>query len=171
MDTRLFLSVAEFKKLGYTNTNVNDNIITKTIIRVQDVELRSILGTVFYNHLKDAMYAIPSTLTAEERTLIDDYINPFLVTATDYRIVIPILTEIRAKGIGTTNDGDTTTATDSQVSRLENSNDMDSKTYKHLLKCYLEDNCDKFPLHHKHNCKCGKAEPFSKGYAQNISFI
>ena len=56
----------------------------------QDIDLQTILGTKFYNHLLSQVSATGNTFNADETTLVNDYIQPFL-TQTAYFQAIPHL--------------------------------------------------------------------------------
>ena len=48
MEIIYFMTVDEIKQLGFVNTNVNDDVIGTTLVWVQDIMLKSVLGRPFY---------------------------------------------------------------------------------------------------------------------------
>ena len=77
--------IDSIKERGFVNKNVENNIITTTLRRVQDTMLLPILGTTFFKRLLQGVE--DSDLTVNETTLLNDYILDFLVACVDYRIV------------------------------------------------------------------------------------
>lgn len=86
------LLISETKLKAFTNINKNvDMDVLKAEIQIaQDIDLQTILGTLFYQHLMDQVSATGNTFNADEKTLVDDYIQPFLIQ-TAYFNAIPHL--------------------------------------------------------------------------------
>lgn len=86
------LLISETKLKAFTNINKNvDMDVLKAEIQIaQDIDLQTILGTLFYQHLLDQVSATGNTFNADEKTLVDDYIQPFLIQ-TAYFNAIPHL--------------------------------------------------------------------------------
>lgn len=64
--------------------NNDDSLLTPYIYIAQDIHINRLLGEEFTNHLKDGV--VNSTLTADEKYLIDNYIQPALVQWTYYEV-------------------------------------------------------------------------------------
>jgi hypothetical protein len=75
------LLISETKLKAFTNINKNvDMDVLKAEVQIaQDIDLQTILGTKFYNHLLSQVSATGNTFNAEEKTLVDSYIQPFLI--------------------------------------------------------------------------------------------
>jgi hypothetical protein len=75
------LLVSETKLKAFTNINKNvDMDVLKAELQIaQDINVQTILGTKFYVHLLDQITATGNTLNANEKTLVDDYISPWLI--------------------------------------------------------------------------------------------
>ena len=75
------LLISETKLKAFTNINKNvDMDVLKAEVQVaQDIDLQTILGTKFYNHLLSQVSATGNTFNAQETTLVNDYIQPFLI--------------------------------------------------------------------------------------------
>lgn len=84
------LLISETKLKAFTNINKNvDMDVLKAEIKIaQDIELQTVLGTKFYNSLLGKVSSTGNTFTSDEKTLIDDYIAPFLIQ-TSYHSAIP----------------------------------------------------------------------------------
>lgn len=75
------LLVSETKLKAFTNINKNvDMDVLKAELQIaQDINVQTILGTKFYNHLLDQITASGNTLNADEKTLVDEFISPWLI--------------------------------------------------------------------------------------------
>lgn len=84
------LLISETKLKSFTNINKNvDMDVLKAEIKIaQDIELQTVLGTLFYETLLSRVTLAGNTFTADELTLVNDYIAPFLVQ-TSYHSAIP----------------------------------------------------------------------------------
>lgn len=84
------LLISETKLKSFTNINKNvDMDLLKAEIKVaQDIDLQTALGTKFYNHLCNQVTSTGNTFNANELTLVNDYIAPYLIHAA-YHTAIP----------------------------------------------------------------------------------
>lgn len=84
------LLISETKLKSFTNINKNvDMDLLKSEIKIaQDIDLQTALGTKFYNHLCNQVTSSGNTFNANELTLVNDYIAPFLIHAA-YHTAIP----------------------------------------------------------------------------------
>lgn len=75
------LLISEIKLKAFTNINKNvDMDVLKAEIQIaQDIDLQTILGTRFYDHLLAQVTSTGNTFNANEKKLVDDYIQPFLI--------------------------------------------------------------------------------------------
>ncbi len=84
------LLISETKLKSFTNINKNvDMDVLKAEIKIaQDIQLQTVLGTLFYNNLLAKVTAGGNTFTPDELTLVNEYISPFLIQ-TSYHSAIP----------------------------------------------------------------------------------
>jgi hypothetical protein len=75
------LLISETKLKAFTNINKNvDMDVLKAEIQIaQDIDLQTILGTLFYDHLLNQVTSTGNTFNADEKKLVDEYIQPFLI--------------------------------------------------------------------------------------------
>lgn len=83
----LFISEQRLKSLTAIHDNVEPDDLMPYVVQAQDVYLQDILGTTFYNHLKDQI--VGGSLTSAETTLIDDYLAN---TAANYALYMALPT-------------------------------------------------------------------------------
>jgi hypothetical protein len=97
----LFISAATIKTYGIIEGNVDDKLITQTIVMVQDMQLQQLLGTDLYKEIASQIDA--GTLTALNTTLLDDYITNFLMNAVIADGIITFNYRIANKAVITAN--------------------------------------------------------------------
>jgi len=87
------LLISEVKLKNFTNLNKNlDMDVLKAEIQIaQDIDLQTILGTLFYNHLLSCVTATGNTFNADEKILVDDYISPYLIQQSYFQAIPHIL--------------------------------------------------------------------------------
>ena len=99
------LLVSENKIKAFTNVNRNVDIsaIRAEIGIAQDLNLQPLLGTKFYNHLLSQVSATGNTFNADELTLVNEYISPYLIQVSYYEM-IPHL-HLRTMNVGIVEPG------------------------------------------------------------------
>lgn len=83
------LLISETKLKSFTNINKNlDMDVLKAEIQIcQDIDLQTIIGTLFYEHLLSCVSSTGNTFNAEEKKLVDDYIQPFLLQQSYFQAI------------------------------------------------------------------------------------
>lgn len=114
------LLISEVKLKNFTNINKNvDMDVLKAEVQIaQDIDLQTILGTKFYNHLLSQVSATGNTFNADETTLVNDYIQPFLIQTAYFNAMPGLMYRTMNRGIveGT----------------MENAASVDINTFKYL---------------------------------------
>lgn len=114
------LLISETKLKAFTNINKNvDMDVLKAEIQIaQDIDLQTILGTKFYQHLLSQVSATGNTFNAEETTLVNDYIQPYLIQQAYFQCIPHLMYRSMNRGIveGT----------------MENATSVDIETMKYL---------------------------------------
>jgi hypothetical protein len=72
MSNVLFISEARLKRLTAVHDNVEPQELTPFVVQAQDIYIQEILGTYFYNTLKDKI--VNDTIGGYYQTLLNDYI-------------------------------------------------------------------------------------------------
>lgn len=170
MKLRFLIRTQELKQIGFTNTNVNDNVVSTTLLRVQDTMLRPVIGSELFKRLLDGVEN--NNLNSDEIGLLDEYIKPYLISAVDWRITNHTLFEIRAKTTGKAQDVSIQPVSESELVRLQDHLRRDIETYKQMLIGYLADNCDVFPEYKSFMCSYEAVKPENPNRNSSaISFI
>ena len=169
MEIRFLIPVDTIKEIGFTNTNVEDNIVSTALLRVQDINLRPILGTTFFKRLLKGVE--DEDLNVDETFLISEYIHPWIIAMVDHKVTLHLLLEIRSKTVGTTNDQYMSSADERQMLKLQDSLLADAEVYKDVLIGYLKDNRALFPEYNNYICSFENVRPEkSQSVKPNISF-
>lgn len=87
MANKLLISENKLKAFTNINKNVDIDAIRAEIGIAQDIHLQPLLGTKFYDHLLDQISATGNTLNADEITLVNEYISPFLIQMSYYEMI------------------------------------------------------------------------------------
>lgn len=83
----LLVSENKIKAFTNINRNVDMDAIRAEIGIAQDIHLQNLLGTKFYNHLLDQVSATGNTFNADELTLVNEYISPYLIQVAYFEMI------------------------------------------------------------------------------------
>lgn len=148
MKNVMLISSEDVKKDAYVQANVLPHTIDVTIRRVQRTMLKKVMGKTAYNDLIDKVSAsLPPTvpivpLTTETKTLLEDYVQPYLCAAVDYKILLPLTIESKSTGAGKNKDENFDTAQLNELIRLRDQYKQDTAAYAEDLQEYLEEECE-----------------------------
>lgn len=92
-------SPAYIKSLGLVDSNVDDQLILKSINDAQEIELQQVIGTKLLNTLKTQIDT--NTLTADNTYLLDNYILPTLSMYSVYFLALHLNFRVTARGVVT----------------------------------------------------------------------
>lgn len=114
------LLVSETKLKAFTNINKNvDMDVLKAEIQIaQDIDLQTILGTKFYKQLQNQVSATGNTFNADEKELVDDYIQPYLIQTAYFNAMPQLMYRTMNRGIVS--------------GEMENASPIDIETMKYL---------------------------------------
>lgn len=165
------LLVSEQRLKQYTSLDVNTRVeeITPWLIAAQDVYVQDLLGTTFFNELKDGV--INNTLNSNERGLLNNYIQPMLCHYALYLMLPSIKYKIVEKGLlsGTSEETAPTTLEELQYVRQA---ELDlAQFYQERTREYLRNNPGMFPSYDAWNTLDGMApnrrRPYFSGLVTN----
>jgi hypothetical protein len=83
----LLISETKLKSFTNINRNIDQDVLRAEVQITQDTELQPLLGTPFYQHLLDQVSSTGNTFNANELTLVNDYIAPYLIQASYFRAI------------------------------------------------------------------------------------
>lgn len=97
----LFISEDYVKNNSIIDDNVDMKLILPSIRDCQELRVLPILGTPLYEDLITKISAVPTTLTADDIKLLDDYIAPCMLQWTIYECTVSMLFKYRNKSVAT----------------------------------------------------------------------
>jgi hypothetical protein len=114
------LLISEVKLKAFTNINKNvDMDVLKAEIQIaQDIDLQTILGTLFYDHLLNQVSSTGNTFNNDEKKLVDDYIQPFLIQQAYFQAMPNLQFRTMNRGI--------------VEGQMESATSVDIETFKYL---------------------------------------
>ena len=166
------LLVSEIKIKNFTNINKNvDMDLLKAEIQIaQDIDLQTILGTKFYNHLLSQVSTTGNTFSVDEKTLVDDYIQPYLIQQAYFRAMPAIMYRSMNRGIvqGTMESAETISV--ETFKYLRNIQKQTADFYMTRLQDYLliGKGANKFPDYNTQSTKDGMIPDRSQKYMPGI---
>jgi len=144
MTTTFLISEAKLREFTDIDNNVDTALIKNGIREAQDIELQRLTGTLLYNKLLSDVDS--SSLTGAYETLVNDYVQDFLIYAAYYYILDSIYLRSRNNGLLIPDGGSESSAVDRtlyNVKRQSVKNKMEY--YAEGLKDYLIEEEASFP--------------------------
>ena len=133
-----------------TNSGLNDNVwanyLTPAIREAQDIKLQQILGTNLYNSImsKVAEGTIKNTEFKVYKTLLDDYIQLYLMYQTISDLVPIIGVKLTNLGVVVSNDEHVTNLSQSERELVQTYYSQRAEFYGKRLQEHLKKNCSLF---------------------------
>lgn len=142
----ILISVNQVKENTIIESNVDEKLIVNSILEVQDLELQPVIGKITLNRLKSEVEQtiIQSgyTLADSDKTLLDEYIKPFLVYGTLVNSFIGIHYKYSNKGIIKKNDVQAQSADSKELELMRSHYVTKFENYKKRLIDYLKEDED-----------------------------
>ena len=161
----LLVSAEKIKAFTNINENVDEALLLANIQIATDIGLQYILGTKYLNHIKSA--AQNNTLTGPETTLLQDYIQPYLIQRSYYESIPEIWARIMNKSIivGNTEQGSPVSA--SEMKYLRSITQDRYEFYAQRIMDYLKNNSGDFPEYFSYSSTDGMP-PIKENYFSGI---
>lgn len=169
MTTTFLISEAKFRQFTDVDTNLDTTLIKNAIREAQDIELQRLLGTNLYQKLLSDVDS--SSLTGAYQTLVDDYVQDFLIYATYFYSLDSIYLRSRNNGLITPNGGENSIAATQQlynVKRQSVKNKMEY--YAQRLRNYLIENDSVFPELNTNNTLYEQNPDYDEQYGSPFVF-
>ena len=147
MNTIHLISEITLKKYSLISDNVDSTYIAPAVVKAQDMGLQPLIGTnllVKIYNLVDTE-AITMQTNAWYKTLLDDYIAPYLCQKVMADIQIPLFAKIRNAGITQSQDQQTTQLSIQEVEYIKNKYENDATFYANRMTDYLKANSIHYP--------------------------
>jgi len=157
----LLVSADKLKAFTNINDNVDEALLLSNIQIAEDIGLQTLLGTQFYNHIKSAAQA--GTLTGPETTLLQNYIQPYLIHRAYYESIPNIWMRVMNKSIVVGNTEQGTAASAGDMKYLRNMTRDRYEFYSQRMMDYLKDNPNDFPIYFSYSSNQGMS-PSKENY-------
>ena len=148
-----FMTAGQVRSEVIPNEDFDESLINNKILLVQRKYLRDLLGEDFYEEIYTQNDSHPSTLTADNTTLLNDYIKPMLAHYVVYECFPQIKSNITSSGIVTLDHEFSSPASREDYAALRNqilahADDLRAELI-YYIKNQQEADSSKFPLYDK----------------------
>jgi len=144
MTTVQLISEAKIREFTDMNNNVDSKLISNAIREAQDIDLQRLLGTLLYNKILSDVQS--NTLTGAYKTLVDDWIQNFLLYATYYNTLEFIYMRPRNNGLLTPTGGENSESVDRAMYNVKRQSVQNKREfYAEKLTDYLIENQNSYP--------------------------
>lgn len=130
MTTTFLISEAKFREFTDVDNNLDTTLIKNAIREAQDIELQRLLGTILYQKLLSDVDT--NSLTGNYKTLVDSYVQDFLIYATYFYSLDSIYLRSRNNGLIQPNGGENSDGVDRSLYNMKR------QTVKGKMEYYAE---------------------------------
>jgi hypothetical protein len=169
MTTTFILSESKLRNFTDINTSLDTALIKNALREAQDIHLQRIIGTKLYDKILSDIDS--SSLTGVYQTLVDDYIQDFLLYAAYYETLESIYIRPRNNGLLTPTGGENSIEVDRSmynVKRQSVENKMEF--YAEKLSRYLSEEEANYPELNANNKAYEQNPDYSSQYRSPIVF-
>jgi len=144
MTTTFLISEAKVRNFTSLNNSVDSELIKNCIRTAQDYHLQNIIGTVLYDKLLSDVDS--SSLTGAYKTLVDDYIQDFLLYSTYYETLEEIYLRPRNNGLLRPNGGENSDPVDKDLYDMKRQSVRNKmEYYAQRLTYYILEESNSYP--------------------------
>ena len=144
MTTTFILSEAKLRQFTDLNDSVDTSLLKNAVREAQDIMLQRIIGTPLYKSILNKIDT--STLTGVYLTLVNDYIQDFLLYAAYYEALEAIYIRPRNNGLLTPTGGENSIETDRSLFNVKRQNVLNKmEFYADKLSAYLAEEQNLYP--------------------------
>jgi len=162
----LLVSAEKVKSFTEVNENLDESLLLPNIQIAQEIGLHNLLGTQFYEHILNA--AQNNTLTSAERTLLEDYIAPYLLWRAVYEALPSIYMRMMNKSVSIGESPNAKSVDRGDMSYLRNIHQNRYEWYSQRLQDYLQPRNADFPLYFQYNSNDGGIPKSSVNYFSGL---
>ncbi len=169
MTTVFILSEAKFRQFTDVNDMLDSALIKNALREAQDIHLQRIIGTKLYEKLLSDITA--NTLTGAYQTLVDDYLQDFLLYAAYYESLEAIYLRPRNNGLLTPTGGENSIEVDRSMYNVKRQSvENKQEFYAEKLSQYISENEAAFPELNTNNKAYEQSPDYSTQYRSPIVF-
>ena len=144
MTTTFIISEEKLREFTDINDNLDSKLIKNGVREAQDIYLQRLTGTSLYEYILAEIDA--NTLTGAYQTLVDDFIQPFLIYASYWELLDAVYTRPRNNGLLQPTGGENSEKADGTwYNRKRQAVENKKEYYAERLTNYLIQNQGDFP--------------------------
>jgi len=146
MTTTLIISEAKLRQFTDINDSVDTALLKNAVRTAQDIEVQRILGTQLYQSILSQIDAGPTWTNSNYETLVNDYIQDFLLYAAYYEALEAIYIRPRNNGLLTPTGGENSIEVDRSLFNVKRQNTENKmQFYADRLSSYIAEEQALFP--------------------------
>lgn len=169
MTTVFLLSEAKLRQFTDINDSVDTALVKNAIREAQDIHLQRIIGTKLYDKLLSDITA--GTLTGAYKTLVDDYLQDFLLYAAYYETLEAVFIRPRNNGLLTPTGGENSIEVDRTLfNQKRQSVENKMEFYADKLSSYLGEEQSSFPELNTNNKAYEQSPDYGSQYKSPVVF-
>jgi hypothetical protein len=166
MARKFLISPQELKDDTAIFGNVDEKLLRQPIFACQDIAVQGLLGTALFDEL---ISQAPSSLTALNTTLLNDYIQPAMRYWILAEIVRPMSFRYQNVGVQIKSTENTQPISNAQITELENTNRNKYEWYAQRVSDYLCENEADYPLYNNAGNGVDTIHPTRNNYTTSIN--
>lgn len=143
MAQALLLTTQKFFEKSIIDNNVDSDLITKLILRATQINVYGILGTDLFN--KIVTDAGSNTITGYYKTLLDDYLQDFIVYWVEYYSYTELNYRLTNKSVAQKSSDNSTPTDYSTISKIEKTKKALADDQGKAIYNYIMNNLAQFP--------------------------
>lgn len=169
MTTVFLLSEAKLRQFTDINDSLDTALVKNAIREAQDIHLQRIIGTKLYDKLLSDVTA--GTLTGAYETLVNDYLQDFLLYAAYYETLEAVFIRPRNNGLLTPTGGENSIEVDRTLfNQKRQSVENKMEFYADKLSSYLSEEQSSFPELNTNNKAYEQSPDYGSQYKSPIVF-
>ena len=169
MTTTLIISEEKLREFTDINDNLDSKLINNAVREAQDIYLQRLTGTTLYEYILAQIDA--NTLSGNSQTLVDDFVQPFLIYASYWEALDAIYTRPRNNGLLQPTGGENSEKADGTwYNRKRQGIENKMEYYSERLTNYLIQNQDQFPQLNDNGPFWKQYPNFGTGYKSPVVF-
>ena len=169
MTTTFILSEAKLRQFTDINDSLDTALVKNAIREAQDIHLQRIIGTKLYNKILSDITG--SGLAGAYKTLVDDYLQDFLLYAAYYETLEAVFIRPRNNGLLTPTGGENSIEVDRTLfNQKRQSVENKMEFYADKLSSYLSEEQSSFPELNTNNKAYEQSPDYGSQYKSPIVF-
>jgi len=169
MTTTLIISEEKLRQFTDINDNLDSKLLMNAVREAQDIYLQRLTGTSLYEYILAQIDA--NTLSGNYKTLVDDFIQPYLIYASYWESLDAIYSRPRNNGLLQPTGGENSEKADGTwYNRKRDIANNKMQYYGERLTNYLIQNQDQFPQLNENGPFWKQYPDYGTGYRSPIVF-